>query len=131
MLPIRDLRRIARARLRDAEVLLRSRRFDGSVYVCGYAVEIGLKARICRALSWKGFPDSSKDFQGYTSFRTHNLDVLLHLSGREEMIKNRYFTEWSVVAKWEPESRYGPIGKASAADANDMLRSAREVLGAL
>jgi hypothetical protein len=101
------------------------------VYVCGYAVEIGLKARICRALGWKGFPDSNKDFQGYTSFRTHNLDVLLHLSGREEIIKNRYMTEWSIVAEWDPESRYGPIGKASAADANEMLRSAREVLGAL
>ncbi len=89
MLAIRDLQKIARARLRDAEVLLRARRFDGSIYVCGYAVEIGLKARICRTLRWAGFPDSKTEFQGYASFRTHDLDVLLHLSGRESMIKTR------------------------------------------
>jgi HEPN domain-containing protein len=131
VLPIRDLHRTARARLRDAEALLRARRFDGSVYVCGYAVEIGLKARICRTLRWAGFPDSKGEFQGYASFRTHDLDVLLHLSGRESLIKPRYLTAWSVVAMWDPESRYLPIGNASAADANAMLRSAREVLGAL
>lgn len=98
MLAIRDLQRIARARLRDAEVLTRARRFDGSVYVCGYAVEIALKARICRTLRWAGFPGSNMEFQGYASFRTHDLDVLLHLSGREAIIKTRHLTAWSVVA---------------------------------
>ena len=131
MLPIRDLQRIARARLRNAEILVRGRRFDGSVYVCGYAVEIGLKARICRTLRWPGFPSSNPEFQGYGSFRTHDLDVLLHLSGRETIIKTRHLTAWSVVAMWDPEARYLPIGSASAAEANAMLRSAREVLGAL
>ena len=32
-----DLSKIARARLRDAEVLYRSRRYDGAIYLCGYA----------------------------------------------------------------------------------------------
>jgi len=131
VLPIRDLQRIARARLRDAEVLLRARRFDGSVYVCGYAVEIRLKTRICSTLRWAGFPDSNTEFRGYASFRTHNLDVLLHLSGRESIIKTMHLTAWSVVAMWDPETRYLPIGSASAADAKAMLHSAREVLEAL
>jgi HEPN domain-containing protein len=132
VLLIRDLRKIARARLRDAEVLSRARRFDGSVYVCGYAVEIALKARICRTLRWAGYPDSSSEFQGYTSFRSHDLDVLLRLSGRESILKSkRYMTAWSVVAMWDPETRYLPIGKASAVEASAMLRSAREVLSAL
>jgi HEPN domain len=82
-----ELRTIARARLRDAEALLIAGRYDGSVYLCGYAVEIALKARVCRALKWDGFPSTNKEFEGYYSFRTHNLDVLLHLSGAEVKMK--------------------------------------------
>jgi enhancing lycopene biosynthesis protein 2 len=37
-----DLRDIAQARLDDADALLQAGRFDGSVYLCGYAVEIAL-----------------------------------------------------------------------------------------
>ena len=107
----------------DAELLARGRRFDGSVYLCGYAVEVGLKARIC--------PSSPSDFQGLTSFRTHNLDVLLHLSGREETIKKRHMSAWSTFAMWDPEARYLPIGSRSEAEATAMLRSAQEVLSAL
>ena len=131
MLPIRDLRNIARARLRDAEVLSRARCFDGAVYVCGYAIEIGLKARICRTLRWAGFPGTHAEFQGYASFRTHDLAVLLRLSGRESMIRTRHWASWSVVAMWNPEARYVPPGSTSAADAQEMLRSAHAILRAL
>jgi hypothetical protein len=37
----------------DAEVLLNAKRFDGSVYLCGYAIELGLKKRICETLKAK------------------------------------------------------------------------------
>ena len=47
-----DLRSIARARLRDAQILLQAKRFDGAFYLCGHAVEVALKARICRTLEW-------------------------------------------------------------------------------
>jgi HEPN domain-containing protein len=126
-----ELRTIARARLRDAEVLLAARRYEGSVYLCGYSVEIGLKARICRALKWPGFPSTNKEFEGYRSFKTHNLDVLLRLSGAEVKIRGIYFPEWSVVVTWEPDTRYRPIGTATATDATDMINSAKVILGAL
>lgn len=45
-----DLTSTARAHLADARLLARNGRYDGAVYVCGYAVEIALKARICRTL---------------------------------------------------------------------------------
>ena len=131
MIPSAELRKIARARLKDAQVLLDAKRYDGSVYLCGYSIEIGLKARICRALKWSGFPSTNKEFEGYHSFRTHNLDVLLHVSGVEVKIKTRYFAEWSTVAMWEPETRYRPIGTATAGDATDMINAATAVLGAL
>ena len=126
-----DLTKIARARLRDAEVLYRSRRYDGAVYLCGYAVEIALKARICQALSWPEYPSTGGEFQNYQSFRTHNLDVLLRLSGAEEKVKTTLMTEWSAVAAWDPEARYKPIGSTTRQAAELMIISARTLLKAL
>jgi len=45
-----EIDEIVTARLNDAEFLLESSRFDGSVYLCGYAIELGLKSRICKIL---------------------------------------------------------------------------------
>ena len=56
MLNRRELKQIARARLKDAEVLLGAKRYDGASYLCGYALEVALKAKICETLKWKSFP---------------------------------------------------------------------------
>ena len=120
-----ELREIARARLRDSEVLFNASRYDGAIYLCGYCVEIALKNRICKALNWIGYPSTRKDFENLSSFKTHNLDILLKLSGSENKIKTKFLAEWSLVAVWEPEARYKPIGSASKNDANLMIESAR------
>jgi hypothetical protein len=126
-----DLRSVAQARLDDADALFQTSRFDGSVYLCGYAVEIALKAKICDCLSWPGYPGTNAEFQSYTSFRTHNLDVLLHLSGAEATVKTGFFSEWSTVVKWDPEARSRVTGSASAQDASTMLTASRTLVGAL
>jgi HEPN domain-containing protein len=126
-----DILTLARERLKDAEVLLESQRYDGAVYLGGYVVELALKARICETLKWQGFPQTNSEFQNYRSFKTHNLDVLLRLSGVEGVIKGRYFAEWSAVATWDPEARYNPIGSASRADAELLVESAKAILHAL
>lgn len=131
MVSILELRRIARGRLKDAEVLLTAGRYDGAIYLCGYAIETALKARICRALKWLGYPSTRKEFEGYQSFRTHDLDILLRLSGIESKIKTKHFAEWSIVATWDSNVRYRPIGSASSQDAADMIKSTKVILGAL
>lgn len=131
MLDKKEIRKIAKARLKDAEVLAASRRYEGAMYLCGYSVELGLKARICKTLKWSGYPSSSKEFKNYHSFRTHNLDVLLHLAGVENRIKTELFAEWSTVAEWSPESRYNPIGVRSLSDAHLMISAAKAVLAKL
>lgn len=131
MIPEYDLRKIARARLKDAEILFENRRYDGAVYLCGYAIEVALKARICRTLKWCGFPSTRGEFQSYQSFRTHDLDVLLSLSGLESKIKAQYLTEWSVIATWDPEVRYKSIGTANQSDTLNMIESAKTLLRAL
>jgi hypothetical protein len=74
-------------RLDDAKALLAANRFDGATYLCGYAVEMALKARTCRVLNWPEFPSTGGEFQAYRSFQTHELGVLLHLSGQESRIR--------------------------------------------
>ena len=81
MIARNELRKIARTRLKEAEVLYQNKKYDGAIYLCGYAIEAVLKARICRTLKWTGFPQSRSEFQSYQSFRTHDLDILLNLSG--------------------------------------------------
>lgn len=119
-----EIENIVRARVEDAKALYEASRYDGSVYLCGYAIELGLKARICKTLQWDSYPTNDK----YKTFKTHDLDVLLHLSGCEYIIKSCNFADWSVVARWNPEARYDLIGRTQSADAKDMLESTEKLL---
>ena len=128
MITTAHLKLLARARLKDAQVLYSNKRYDAAVYVCGYAVEVALKARICLTLKWAGFPDTRKEFEGYASFRTHDLDDLLHLSGIEPRIRAVYITEWSISRAWNPEQRYRPVGLVTQADAQAMIAAVKALI---
>jgi HEPN domain-containing protein len=121
-----DLIRLSRAKLRDAEVLLRNRRYHGAVYLSGYAVEFALKARICRSLHWTEYPTQKE----YDSFRTHDLERLLHLSGRSQSIRSSVSNTWawSEVKQWKPEKRYEPLRTVTRKYAADMIANVRTVL---
>ena len=126
-----NLKAIARARLADTDALLKAGRFDGSSYLCGYVVEMALKARICKTLKWPGFPDKRSEFEGLQSFKTHDLDVLLRLSGREQYTKANLFPEWTIVSQWNPEARYQAVGTVAAATAQNMISAAQTILAKL
>lgn len=128
MLTRKDMKSIARNRIKDAEALLDANRKDGAMYVCGYAVELCLKERICRTLKWAGYPHEPHEFQDYRSFRTHKLDVLLTLTGREAFVKKSYMAEWSAVLNWSPETRYEPNRTVKKAEVQDMIESAKVLL---
>lgn len=131
MIRRQSLRRLARERLRDAEALLAHGRYGAAFYMGGYVVELALKARICRTLGWPEFPEKRAEFQALTTFRTHDLGVLLHLSGRESIVKARYLAAWNVVSKWDAESRYRLCGRASKPDAASLVSSARALMAAI
>ncbi len=131
MIPVAELDQIAEARLQDGKALLAAARYDGATYVCGYAVEVGLKARICRTLNWSGFPSTSGEFKSYRSFQTHELEVLLRLSGQEDRIKQQHFALWNAVAVWKVDSRYDVVGKIQKTDADMMINAAEHLLKAL
>jgi HEPN domain-containing protein len=96
MIGVRDLKAVARERLRDARVLLKGGRPDGAVYLSGFAVEMALKARICRTLRWASFPDTTREFKDLRSLRTDDLEILLRFSGVDERIKTKHLAEWSI-----------------------------------
>lgn len=131
MLTRAELLGISRARLKDAEALLKMQRYDGAVYLCGYAVELALKARICRTLRWAGYPSTRGEFQDLQTLRTHDLDLLLRLTGVEAKIRSKLVSEWSDVAAWDPEARYKPVGNATLQSATLMIESAKKVIGGL
>jgi len=128
MIPIANLKAIARARLRDSKVLLKGKRLDGAAYLCGYAVEIALKARICRTLKWSEFPETTAEFKGLQSVKTHDLEILLKLSGVEGRIKTKHMAEWSCVLNWDPEKRYQTTGGFTEQQARDVVAAATKLL---
>jgi HEPN domain-containing protein len=131
MIEIRKMRMTARARLNDAIALLKAGRYDGAVYVCGYAVEIALKARICKHLKWPGYPESRKEFESFQGFKTHDFDTLLALTGIELTVRSKHLEEWSTVTEWEPEMRYREAGTTTQQDAESRLDAARTLLSKL
>jgi hypothetical protein len=123
-----DLRKRARAKLKDAEILFKYNRYDGAVYLGGYVMELILKARTCRNLSWTDFPETNGEFQNYRSFKTHNLDILLSLSGLENKIKLEHFIDWNNINQWNPEMRYAEIGNITSQDAGDIIDSIKNLM---
>ena len=123
-MPKDELKRVARARLSDARALLDASRFDGAVYLCGYAIEVALKARICQNLRWPEYIVGGK----YHSLKTHDLDVLLSFSGTEAYTKTQDLAEWNEVCEWDPEVRYEAIGTALPARAERMVAAAKTLL---
>lgn len=132
MLSKSDIKYIVKNRYLDSEILYKARRYDGSYYLCGYVVELGLKYRICETLGWPDYPSTSNEFKkGLNSFKTHDLDVLLKLSGIDAIIKSKVLADWDIVRRWNTEKRYQPIGDIKAIDVKEMLNSSKIILGEL
>jgi hypothetical protein len=117
----RNLRILAKRRLRDSFVLYANRRYDASVYLGGYCIEFLLKLQICNFFSFtRGFPETQLELNVYSrkirktfednvklrNFKTHELENLLVYSGREIEIKNEYLTERTRILNWNPRNRY-------------------------
>ena len=132
MITISALNGTAREYLRAAKLLRTRHSYDAAVYLCGYAVEIALKARICRTLNWMtGFPETNSEFRAKSGLKTHDLEGLLEYTALHGPAKLRYFAEWAVVNKWKPEQRYDPVGTQTFTQANDMIRATQVLLRVL
>ena len=124
-----DLRSTAREYLRAAKLLRTRRSYDVASYLCGYAMEIALKARICRTLNWTaGFPETNSEFKLKSNLKTHDLEAFLEFTGLQDKVKLRYFGDWAIVNKWSPEQGYNPSGSKMLIEARVMIQATQNLL---
>lgn len=114
-----DFRGLARDRIEDACVLLRNDRHSAAYYLCGYAVECGLKACIAKQTKEFDFPPEPKAVRGVY---VHNLETLLGSAGLESQLKadlksdRELEANWAVAKDWDEGSRYTVKTKRDADD---------------
>jgi HEPN domain-containing protein len=77
----RELQQLACLRLEEAEALYNAGCYDGCAYLCGYVVELALKAAICATLGVAEYPEKGSRLR--ESFKTHDFDDLKLLAGME------------------------------------------------
>jgi HEPN domain-containing protein len=129
-IPEATLREAAAEKLKDAEVLFNGQRYDATVYLCGYVIELILKARICKVLRFVGGYPAPGEKHEYGSLLTHKLDVLLRLSGKEAA-KKRIAKDWSIVSDWNSEMRYDAPGSITQGDAEKRLEATKRLINKL
>src|ERR1700674_1441593 len=120
-----QLKVLAQLRLQEARALFEAGFYDGCAYLCGYVVELALKARICAILNVDEYPSEMKG-QIRTAFRTHVFDDLKLLAGMEREISAStpvLLTNWSVASRWKPERRYEPPGTYDRIAAEEILNA--------
>jgi hypothetical protein len=107
---------------REAERLTK----DGCAYLCGYVVELALKARICALLGVEEYPDKGSRLRD--ALRTHDFDDLRLLAGMEHEFTATHpalLSNWSIASKWKPERRYDPPGSYDRVEAERILDAIR------
>ncbi len=87
-------------------------------------MELALKHRICKTLKWDDYPASNK----LNNFKTHDLDLLLLLSGVKKKINAELWAEWSGVSGWTSELRYKPAGNVTKEETRLMIEAAKTLL---
>jgi HEPN domain-containing protein len=122
-LPInrKGLQDLARLRLREAKVLLRSNHSSGAYYLAGYAVECALKACIAKKTKRYDFPEKDTVQASYS----HELKKLLVPAGLQldheaAMRRADFLRNWKIVTEWKAESRYA---NHSNQEAGELLRA--------
>jgi HEPN domain-containing protein len=121
----KELKELALLRLNEAETLFAAGLYDGAGYLCGYVLELALKARICRILDLAEYPATGDLGRVYA---THDLVRLLTLAGlrgrlaaSDAVVKN-----WGLAAPWKPEEqRYDAAGSLTMREAEEFLEAIR------
>jgi HEPN domain-containing protein len=92
--------------LKEAEALFNAGCYDGCAYLCGYVVELALKAAICATLGIEKYPEKGSRLR--EALKTHDFDDLKLMAGMDMAFtaSSALFANWSAASKWKPERRY-------------------------
>ncbi len=119
-----ECKRLALEYLQDAKVLYGAERYDSASYLCGYVLELALKARVCRHLKLEEYPPPEN--KNKPMFKTHDLDQLKLLGGLYDWPSQadaQLWMNWSLISGWRPEERYEPRGARGKADVEAKLKA--------
>jgi hypothetical protein len=114
-----DFQTLAEIRLREAKILLDNSCFGGAYYLCGYAIECGLKA--CIAKNTKEF-DFPPDRKAVEQIYKHKPLEVVKAAGLEKELEtqskeNKVFADnWEVAKDWSEEARYKEYNEKQARD---------------
>ncbi len=115
------LQKIAKERLKDAKALLGRKRWSGAYYLCGYAVECALKARLLRYLGESEAVFGDRDYlKELAKCWTHDLVKLVELGGLKTELQaacgaNVVLNDfWLETKAWTETSRYEERTEAEA-----------------
>ena len=102
-----DLQNLALMRIEEAKYLLDGEYFVGAYYLCGYAVECGLKACIAKQVQAGDFPTKDN-----IKSHTHEFSKLISIAKLESELAEefanspKFKANWEYAKKWLPEQRY-------------------------
>ena len=128
-----DIQALSKSKLAESKCLFDNGFHDGAYYLAGYAVELLLKARVCKTLGIDDFFqfNKSKKKELYKAYKVHNYEELLLLSGIYTDFVNvqkdvNFKADWSIVRQWDEESRY--ITGRSPKDVEDFIESVNKIV---
>jgi len=104
-----EFQQLARMRLKDARILIRSGNVEAAYYLTGLAVECALKACIARNTRRHDFPPS---YDAIKDIYTHKLGKLMGAARLQAAFDADIKTNsslnknWAVVKDWDISSRY-------------------------
>ena len=117
-----EFQQLAAMRLEEAQALSAAGKHTGCVYLCGYVVELALKACICKTLDVDEYPEK------LSVFKTHDIASLVLLAGLRKKLKTkqqaseRFSRGWRAATQWKPELRYTLSG-FTAGQAQELLNA--------
>lgn len=80
-----ELKKLSKARLRSAKLLMDGGDWDGSAYMMGHVLETALKSAACKTLHLTDYPETTGNKKVDAMFMTHKFDQLLIISGLSDL----------------------------------------------
>jgi HEPN domain-containing protein len=114
-----DFQKLAILRLKEAEVLLKNKCYEGAYYLAGYSIECALKACIAKKTKRYEFPEQKKINNSYIHDLNKLIDVaeLTQTLNDELKININFKNYWLFAKDWKETHRYeNKIDKKYAED---------------
>jgi len=103
-----DLEMLVEIRIKEAEILLNTGRYQGAYYLAGYSLECAIKVCIAKQVKQYDFPNLELAKKSYS----HNLTDLMGAAGLKQKLWEKveqdvdFELNWAVAKDWNEKARY-------------------------